>query len=245
MGKIFVVGLGPGNPDDMTPRARKAVECSDLVIGYGTYIDLIKEYFPGKMMIRSGMTEEVERCRQVLEKALEGNTVALVSSGDSGIYGMAGIMLEVVNSSGQEVPVEVIPGITAASAAASILGAPIIHDFSVISLSDLLTPWKLIEKRIEYASMGDFIICIYNPKSKSRSEHIGIARDIMLRYKKGETPVGIVRNAGREGESHVVTDLEHMLEHDIDMFTVVLVGNSMTYVEKGRMITPRGYSIGG
>lgn len=243
MAKIYVVGLGPGDIDHMTPKAKKAIQCADVVIGYSTYIDLIKDYFPDKQFIRSPMTREVERCRMVVEKAQAGLDVALVSSGDSGIYGMAGIMLEVVNNSGHEIPVEVIPGVTAASAAASILGAPIVHDFAVISLSDLLTPWELIAKRVEYASQGDFVICFYNPKSKTRSKYIEIARDIMLKFKSPCTPVGIVRNAGREGESYVITTLEEMLEHNIDMFTVVIVGNSKTYVENGKIITPRGYSI--
>ncbi len=243
MGKIYVVGLGPGGPEDMTPRARKAIEGSDLVVGYSTYLDLIKEYFPGKQMISSGMTREVERCRLVLEKALEGNNVALVSSGDSGIYGMAGIMLEVVNKSGCAAEVEVIPGITAAAAAASILGAPLMHDFAVISLSDLMTPWEMICKRIACAAEGDFVLCLYNPKSKNRSDYIDIARDIILKCRDGKTPAGIVRNAGRPDQTSVVTTLEDMLKCEIDMFTVVLIGNSQTYIENGKMITPRGYTV--
>ncbi|MGI6776953.1 MAG: precorrin-3B C(17)-methyltransferase [Acetivibrionales bacterium] len=244
MPKIFVIGLGPGDMEDMTPRAKKAIGEADIVVGYSTYIDLIKGHFPVKRFVKSPMTREVERCKLVMDLALEGYTVALVSSGDSGIYGMAGIMLEVVNSTGQQIPVEVIPGITAASAAASVLGAPIIHDFAVISLSDLLTPWTLIAQRIEYASRADFVICFYNPKSKGRDKYIGIARDIMLRYKSPDTPVGIVRNATREGQAHVITTLDKMLDHEIDMFTVVIIGNSKTYTQNGRIITPRGYDLG-
>jgi len=243
MGKIYVVGMGPGGPLDMTPRARKAIEEADLVVGYNTYINLIQDYFPGKQFIRSGMTREVERCRLVLEKALEGYNVALVSSGDSGIYGMAGIMLEVVNKSGSAVDVEVIPGITAASTAAAVLGAPLMHDFAVISLSDLMTPWELICKRIECAAQGDFVICLYNPKSKNRSDYINIAREIILKYRDLKTPVGIVRNAGRPEQASVITTLGDMLDNEIDMFTVVLIGNSQTYTENGRMITPRGYTV--
>lgn len=243
MSKIYVIGIGPGNMEDMTPRAKEAMESSDMIIGYSTYIDLIKEHFPGKQLISSGMTRETERCRLVLEKALEGNTVALISSGDSGIYGMAGIMLEVAGKTEKNIPVEVIPGITAASAAAAILGAPITHDFAVISLSDLLTPWDLIVKRLECAAQGDFVICIYNPRSRNRSEYIGIARDIILRCRNASTPVGIVRNAGRQDESHTVATLGNMLDQEIDMFTVVIIGNSATYVENGRMITPRGYEL--
>ena len=243
MSKIYVVGIGPGNLEEMTLRAKKALEDSKIIVGYSTYIDLIRDYFPDKDFISSGMTREVERCKLVLEKALEGNDVALVSSGDSGIYGMAGVMLEVMETSGQTIPVEVIPGITAASAAASILGAPLVHDFAVISLSDLMTPLELIYKRIEYAAMADFVMCFYNPKSRSRSEYIGVARDIILKYRPPETPAGIVRNAGREDETQVVSTLADMLDNEIDMFTVVIVGNSQTYVKNGKMITPRGYKI--
>ena len=243
MGRIFVVGMGPGGPEDMTPRARKAIEEADMVIGYTTYLDLIQDFFPGKQLVRSGMTREVERCRLVLEKALEGNSVALVSSGDSGIYGMAGIMLEVVHRSGSNIEVEIIPGITAASAAAAVLGAPLMHDFAVISLSDLMTPWELICNRIECAAKGDFVICLYNPRSKNRSEYIDIARDIVLGHRTGTTPAGIVRNAGRADQTSVVTTLDDLLNNEIDMFTVVLIGNSQTYIENGKMITPRGYNV--
>lgn len=243
MSKIYVVGIGPGSMEDMTPRAKKAMEESDIIIGYSAYIELVKEYFPGKSFVSSSMTREVERCKLVLDEALGGKTVSLISSGESGIYGMAGIMLEVVNKSGKDVPVEIIPGITAAFGAAAILGAPIMHDFSVISLSDLLTPWDLICKRVECASQGDFVICLYNPKSRKRSDYINIARDIMLKYKDKKTPVGIVRNVGREEESYAISTLEDMLQCEIDMFTVILVGNSKTYVENGKMITPRGYNI--
>ncbi|HEX9058699.1 MAG TPA: precorrin-3B C(17)-methyltransferase, partial [Clostridia bacterium] len=170
MPKIYVVGLGPGNEGDMTTRSKEAIMGSDVIIGYTAYIELIKDIFPGKNLIASGMTREVERCELVLQKALEGNTVALVSSGDSGIYGMAGIMLEVVNKSKKDIAVEIIPGITAANAAAAVLGAPIMHDFAVISLSDLLTPLEQIYRRVECAASGDFVICLYNPKSIKRSD---------------------------------------------------------------------------
>ncbi len=245
MSKITVIGIGPGNMEDMTPRAEKAIREADVIIGYGAYIELIKEHFPDKELIGSGMTQEVERCRLVLEKALEGKNTALISSGDSGIYGMAGLMLEVVNRSGSGIPVEIIPGITAASAAAAVLGAPIMHDFAVISLSDRLTPLELIYKRIEYAAAGDFVLCLYNPKSKTRTEQIEKAREIVLDHREGSTPVGIVRNAGRTGESHEITNLAEMLSRGIDMFTVVIIGNSGTYVENGRIITPRGYRMEG
>jgi precorrin-3B C17-methyltransferase len=244
MPKIYVVGLGPGNIEDMTPRAKAAIEAADEVIGYSTYIELVQEFFPGKVFISSGMTREVERCQQVLDRALEGKTVALISSGDSGIYGMAGIMLEIANKSASGIEVEVIPGITAANAAAAVLGAPIMHDFAVISLSDLLTPLELIYKRVECAAQGDFVICLYNPKSKVRVDYIDNARDIIMKYRKASTPVGIVRNAGRENQSYDIATLENMLDFEIDMFTVVLIGNSQTYIENGKIITPRGYKIG-
>ncbi|MDP4183083.1 MAG: precorrin-3B C(17)-methyltransferase [Bacillota bacterium] len=243
MSIIYVVGLGPGNPGDMTPRAGDAIKNADVVIGYNTYIELIRQYFPQKEFIPSGMTREVERCELARKKALEGKNVALVSSGDSGIYGMAGIMLEVVNKSSSDITVEVVPGITAASAAASVLGAPIMHDFAVISLSDLMTPLDLIYKRVECAAEGDFVICLYNPKSKNRSDYINKAADIILKHRNKTTPVGIVRNAAREDQEYFITTIEEMLNYQIDMFTVVIIGNSNTYVENGKMITPRGYKI--
>lgn len=245
MAKITVIGIGPGNMEDMTPRAGNAIQESDVIIGYGVYVDLIKAYFPDKEFISSGMTREVERCRMVLGKALEGKNTALISSGDSGIYGMAGLMLEVVNRSGVEIPVEIIPGITTASAAAAMLGAPIMHDFAVISLSDRLTPLNLIYKRLEYAAIADFVICLYNPKSNRRTEQIEKAREIILCYRDKSTPVGIVRNVGRAGEKYEITSLIDMLTCEIDMFTIVIIGNSGTYVENGRIITPRGYQLEG
>jgi precorrin-3B C17-methyltransferase len=243
MSKIAVTGIGPGSMADMTPRAKASIEDADIIIGYSTYIGLVEKYFPGKEFLNSGMTREIERCELALQKALEGKSVALISSGDSGIYGMAGIMLEVVNRSGSGIPVEIIPGITAASAAAAILGAPVMHDFAVISLSDLMTPLELIYKRVESAADGDFVICLYNPKSKTRTDYIDKARNIVLKYRKAETPVGIVRNAGRENEGYDIATLSNMLDFEIDMFTVVIIGNSKTYCENGRIITPRGYDL--
>ncbi|KAF1084506.1 Cobalt-precorrin-3B C(17)-methyltransferase [Sporotomaculum syntrophicum] len=243
MSKIAVIGIGPGSMADMTQRAKAAMENADIIMGYNTYIELVKKHFPGKEFLSSGMTREIERCRLALQKALEGKSVALISSGDSGIYGMAGIMLEVVNHSGIGIPVEVMPGVTAASAAAAILGAPIMHDFVVISLSDLMTPLEQIYKRVECAAQGDFVICLYNPKSKSRVDYIEKARDIVLKYRETTTPVGIVRNAGRENEASDMATLTNMLDFEIDMFTVVIIGNSKTYFENGRMITPRGYDL--
>jgi precorrin-3B C17-methyltransferase len=241
--KIYVIGIGPGGEADLTPRARRAMADCDLILGYQTYIDLVAELFPEKRCVASRMTKEVERCRQALAEALAGQNVALISSGDSGIYGMAGIMLEIASQADRPVAVEIIPGVTAASAAAALAGAPLTHDFAVISLSDLLTPWATIQKRIEAAAGGDFVICFYNPQSKQRTEQLKLAREILLRYKHAATPVSIARNVGREGQSLVLTTLEKMLKYEIDMFTVIIVGNSQTYLAGGKMITPRGYNV--
>jgi precorrin-3B C17-methyltransferase len=243
MSKITVVGIGPGGLEEMSLRAAKAIEESDIVIGYRTYTDLIKSGFPQKPIIASAMTREVERCELALAQALSGRKVALISGGDSGIYGMAGIMLEVVQRSGKTVAVEVVPGITAASAAAAVLGAPLMHDFAVISLSDRLTPLDAIYQRVECAARGDFVICLYNPKSQGRAGYIETARDIILQYRSAVTPVGIVRDAGRENQEFQVATLETMLDFLIDMSTVVIIGNSGTYIADGRMITPRGYKL--
>lgn len=238
-GKIYVVGIGPGKKADMTFRAYEAMEKSDIIIGYKTYMDLIKEYYPGKEMKNSQMTKEVDRCIDVLKLAKEGKNVALISSGDAGVYGMAGIMLEITDG---EVEVEIIPGVTATNAAAAIVGAPVMHDYVTISLSNLLTDWELIKKRLELAAQGDFVVSIYNPKSRGRVTQIEEAREIMLKYKPKTTPVAIVRNAGREDEEHVVTTLDEMLNHEINMLTIVIIGNANTFIKDGKMITPRGYS---
>ena len=238
-GKIYVVGIGPGKKADMTFRAYEAMEKSDIIIGYKTYMDLIKEYYPGKEMKNSQMTKEVDRCIDVLKLAKAGKNVALISSGDAGVYGMAGIMLEIADG---EVEVEIIPGVTATNAAAAIVGAPVMHDYVTISLSNLLTDWELIKKRLELAAQGDFVVSIYNPKSRGRVTQIEEAREIMLKYKPKTTPVAIVRNAGREDEEHVVTTLDEMLNHEINMLTIVIIGNANTFIKDGKMITPRGYS---
>ena len=238
MAKIYVVGIGPGKKEDMTYRAYEAMEKSDVIIGYKTYVDLIKEYFSDKELISSPMKKEVDRCMEVIEIAKSGKTVSLISSGDAGVYGMAGIMLEVVP---EDIEIEIIPGITAGNAAAAITGAPLMHDYATISLSDLLTDWDLIKKRVDLASQGDFVITLYNPKSHGRTTQIVEAREIMGKYKSDETPVAIVRNAGREDESSIITTLGEMLNHEIDMLTLVIIGNSNTFIKNGKMITPRGY----
>jgi len=237
------VGFGPGSREDMTQRAVNAIEGADLVIGYTTYTDLLREYFPDKEYKATGMMREVERCRIAIEDAERGQTVAMISSGDSGIYGMAGIIYQMADEMGSRVEIETIPGVTAASSAASILGAPLMHDLAIISLSDLMTPIGLIMKRIDMASQGDMIIALYNPKSKKRTDNLQQAAEIIGRYRSPETPVGIVRNAGRKDESKIITKLGMIDYDDVDMLCVVIIGNSQTYVSNGRMITPRGYEI--
>jgi precorrin-3B C17-methyltransferase len=240
-GKIYVVGIGPGNMEDISIRAYNTLKNVDIIAGYITYVDLVKDEFSEKEFYVSGMKKEIDRCEKVLELAKEGKKVALISSGDAGIYGMAGIMIEVALGSGIEV--EIIPGITSSVAGASLVGAPLMHDQAIISLSDLLTDWEVITKRIDRASDGDFVISLYNPKSKGRTEQIVEAREIMLKYKAATTPVALLRHVGREDENYTLTTLEDMLNHEIDMFTVVIVGNSKTYVKDGKMITPRGYHL--
>lgn len=204
-------------------------------------MDLVKDEFKDKEFYVSGMKKEIDRCEKVLELAKEGKIVALISSGDAGIYGMAGIMIEVAADSGIEV--EVIPGITASVAGAALVGAPIMHDQAVISLSDLLTDWEVITRRIDKASEGDFVISLYNPKSNGRTTQIVEAREIMMKHKAPTTPVALLRHVGREDQNYTLTDLEHFLDHEIDMFTVVIIGNSKSYVKDNKMITPRGYKL--
>lgn len=240
MGKIYVVGLGPGNKENMTFRAYDVLKNSDIIIGYKTYVDLIEDMFPDKKIIKSYMKKEVARCEETLKLALEGNIISLISSGDAGVYGMAGLMLEIA---GGQVEVEIVPGITSANASASLGGAPIVHDSVNISLSNLLTDWELIKKRIDLASQGDFVITLYNPKSSGRPELINEARDIMLKHKRKDTPVLIARNVGREGENYDITTLDKMLDYEINMFSTVIIGNSNTKVLNNKMITPRGYKV--
>lgn len=243
MAKLYVVGFGPGGYDHMTTKAVRVIEQADIVTGYTTYVEMLKEYFPEKTYLSTPMKREVDRCRLSVEKTLEGNEVAMVSSGDSGIYGMAGIVLQVVDEMGADIEVEVVPGVTAASAAASVLGAPLMHDLAIISLSDLMTPLDRIMKRVECAAMGDFVVCLYNPKSKKRVDYVEKAADIMMKYQRPDTPAGIVRQAGRSGESMYLTTLGELKDAEIDMFSIVIIGNSMTYIKDGKMITPRGYKL--
>jgi adenosylcobyric acid synthase len=244
-GKLFVVGIGPGGSEHITSAALQAIETAQVVVGYKTYLDLIPQCLAGKEVVSSGMRQEVERCRQALELAAAGRAVALISSGDAGIYGMAGLVLELADVPRQyPIDIQIIPGISAVQAAAARLGAPLMHDFAVISLSDLLTPWGLIRRRLEAAAAADFVVALYNPKSRGRAVQVVEAQEILRRHRAPETPVGIVRNACRPGEEVTVTTLAEFISHDIDMLSIVIIGNSQTCVDAaGRMVTPRGYAV--
>ena len=242
-GKLTVVGFGPGSKEDMTFRAASAIEEADIVTGYTTYIDILKEFFPNKTFKSTGMMKEVERCRMAVQDAMSGKKVAMVSSGDSGIYGMAGIIYQMADEMGADIEIETVPGITAASSAASLLGAPLMHDLALISLSDLMTPLELIMKRVDCAGIGDMVIALYNPKSKNRTDYLEQAVGILKKHRSGDTPVGIARNIGRKDQETTITTLSTIDYSQVDMFCTVVIGNSQTYVSNGRMITPRGYRI--
>ena len=238
--KVTVIGLGPGAGADLTGRAREALAACDLVVGYTAYVELIKDEFPDKEYRSTGMRKEVDRCRAAVEAAAEGHDVAMVCSGDSGVYGMAGLIYEVARDY-PPVDIEVVPGITAACGGAAVLGAPLTHDFAVVSLSDLLTPWERIEKRLACAAEADFVLCIYNPMSHSRPDHLRRACDILLQVKDPATVCGWVRNIGREGEESKLLTLAELRDEKVDMFTTVFVGSSATMNLNGKMVTPRGY----
>ena len=244
MGRIYVVGTGPGNIEHITPYAQRAIRVSDVIVGYSTYVELIRDMIIDKEVFKTGMTREIERCRKAVELALGGKSVAVISGGDPGIYAMAGLVFQLLKEEGRQPPlplVEVIPGISALNACAARLGAPLMHDFASISLSDRLTPWSIIENRINAAAMADFVIIFYNPRSKGRAGHINKARKLILKHCSPETPVGIVKGAMRDGEKIIITDLDKMLDYEIDMQTTVIIGNSRTFLWNDRMITPRGY----
>lgn len=243
MNRIYVVGIGPGKYEKMTIQAAKVLESCDVIVGYTVYVDLVKEHFAGKEFLTTPMKQEVKRCEMAFEEAMKGKTVAMICSGDAGVYGMAGLMLE-IGTRYPECQVEVVAGVTAALGGAAVLGAPLIHDFALISLSDLLTPWEKIEKRLLCAAEADFVICLYNPSSRKRHDYLQKACDLMLIYKAPETVCGLVSNIGREGELMQLMTLEELRDMQVDMFTTVFVGNSQTMVVDGRMVTPRGYNMG-
>lgn len=240
-GKLFVIGIGPGGAEDMSGRARRALEACELVAGYTVYVDLLREEFPDKEILTTPMRKEVDRCRKALEAAVEGRSVAMVCSGDPGVYGMAGLVYELA----QEYPavdIEIVPGVSASTGGAAVLGAPLMHDWCTISLSDLLTPWETIEKRLVAAAQADFVISLYNPSSHKRPDYLQRACDILLAAGKApETVCGTVRNIGREGEEARVLTLGELRDTPVDMFTTVFIGNSQTLDLDGKMVTPRGY----
>lgn len=242
-GKLYIVGIGPGDIEQITPYAGQAIANSDVVVGYDTYLSLIQELIRDKQIVATGMTREIERCQRAIELTISGKRVCLISGGDPGIYAMAGLVFEMLQEEKIEwLEIEVIPGIPALNASASRLGAPLMHDFACISLSDRLTKWELIEKRLESAAIADFVIVLYNPKSQGRQEHIHKAQKIILKHRAPQTPVGIVRSAMRRDERIIITNLKDMLSSEIDMQTTVIIGNSQTFVWKKWMITPRGYA---
>ncbi len=240
MSKLYVVGLGPGGAEFMTEEARAALARADVLVGYTVYLELVWGLFPGKETFSTPMRQEIERCRWALEAAAAGRTVAVLSSGDAGVYGMAGLILE-MSGDYPEVEVEVVAGVTAALSGAAVLGAPLMHDVCVLSLSDLLSPGETIERRLLCAAEGDFAVCIYNPCSKKRRDHLARACDILLTIKSPDTVCGWVRNIGREGQMHRVLTLGELRDEELDMFTTVFVGSSKTRNLGGRMVTPRGY----
>jgi cobalt-precorrin 5A hydrolase/precorrin-3B C17-methyltransferase len=243
-GMISVVGTGPGQEDYLTPKASRAIRDADAIVGYGPYLDLVRGLIGGKETVSTGMAQEMDRCRRAIELAAEGKRVAVISGGDPGIYAMAGLVLELLKKGTADISsddVEIIPGISALNACAARLGAPLMHDFAAISLSDRLTPWQTIEVRIEAAARADFVIALYNPKSRGRRTHVERACNSIMKYRSPTTPVGIVRAAMREDETVMVTDLGNVPFDIIDMQTTVIVGNSRTEVWNGLMITPRGY----
>ena len=242
MSKIYVVGIGPGEYEQMTMRAANALSSCDTIVGYTVYVDLIADHFAGKEMLTTPMRQEEKRCRMAFEEAEKGQDVAMICSGDAGVYGMAGLIFE-IGKEYPEIQIEVVPGITAASGGAAVLGAPLMHDFAVISLSDLLTPWETIEKRLHAAGMADFVICLYNPSSKKRADYLQKACDILLQYRDVGNICGYVKNIGREGETYQILSLKELRDTKVDMFTTVFIGNSRTMELNGRMVTPRGYKL--
>ena len=240
---IYVIGIGPGCRDLMTQEAISAMEDAEVIVGCKTYIKLVEDVVKDKEVVQNGMRKEVDRCQDAIDIAKTGKKVAVISSGDAGIYGMAGLILELITKQELDIPVKVVPGVTASIGAAAVLGAPIMHDFCHISLSDLMTPWEVIEKRLRLAAEADFVICLYNPRSKGRSEHLANAFKIMGEFKDGSTPVGIVKDVGREDQEKFICTFDTMDFERVDMTTMVIIGNKSTYIHDDLMITPRGYTV--
>ena len=239
MAKLYVVGIGPGSREHMTYKAVEVIKNSDVIVGYKPYIEYLGDLVEGKKLHSTGMKGELERCKLAIEEVRKGNNTSIISTGDAGLYGMAGPILELAD----DIEIEIIPGITAAFSAASELGSPIMHDYSSISLSDLLTPWDVIINRVEKSAQADFVIAIYNPRSKGRPDHLKEAIDIILKYRNKDTPVGIVKNSGRPETEITITTLGRIDYEKVDMLTVLVIGNSNTYIKCASIITPRGYKI--
>lgn len=240
MNKLYVVGMGPGAYEQMTIKAVRVLESCDVIVGYTVYTELLQSYFPKKNYLTTPMKQEIKRCEMAFEEAQKGKQVAMVCSGDAGIYGMAGLIYE-VGERYPEVEIEIVPGVTAAIGGGSVLGAPIGHDLAIISLSDLLTPWEKIELRLAKAAEADLVICLYNPSSKKRADYLRKACEIMLQFKSEETVCGVVKNIARDGEEMQLYTLGELKEISVDMFSTVFIGNAQTKVLRGKMITPRGY----
>lgn len=237
MAKLYVLGIGPGGKEYFTEKMLDALEESQAIVGYTPYLDYLGDLKDGKDLYSTGMKSEIERCEKAVQLVKEGTTTSIVSTGDAGLYGMAGPILELSDG----IEVEVVPGVSANFAAAALLGAPIMHDFVTLSLSDLLTPWETIVKRARAAAEGDFVITIYNPRSKGRKDHLEKIVNILLESKDPKTPVGIVKNAGREGTEKWITTLDNIDYEKVDMLTCVIIGNSKSYIKGDFIVTPRGY----
>lgn len=240
---LYVIGLGPGKKEYMSEEALRALEKCEIVVGYSTYMSLIRDLVRGKDHIATGMRQEIDRCQKAIDIARETKKdVAVVSSGDAGVYGMAGLILELLGNE-TDLEVKIIPGITASIGAAAAMGAPLMNDFCHISLSDLMTPWEIIEKRLHAVGQGDFVVCLYNPRSKNRPNHLAKALAILSEYKPLDTIVGVGKGIGRKQEDIILTTIKDLDETIVDMTTIVIVGNKETYIQNGRMITPRGYKL--
>ena len=242
MSKLYVVGIGPGGYEQMTVKAVKVLEECDIIVGYTVYVDLVAEHFAGKEMLTTPMRQEEKRCRMAFDGVLKGRKTAMICSGDAGVYGMSGLIYE-ISRDYPGIEIEIVSGVTAALSGGAVLGAPLMHDFAVISLSDLMTPWTLIEKRLAAAASADMAICLYNPSSKKRRDYLNKACRIVMQAALPETVCGIVKQIGREGESCQVMTLQELSNYEADMFTTVFIGNSTTKVINGKMVTPRGYKL--
>ena len=242
MSKLYVVGIGPGGYEQMTVKAVKVLEECDIIVGYTVYVDLVAEHFAGKEMLTTPMRQEEKRCRMAFDEVMNGRNTAMICSGDAGVYGMSGLIYE-ISRDYPGIEIEIVSGVTAALSGGAVLGAPLMHDFAVISLSDLMTPWTLIEKRLAAAASADMAICLYNPSSKKRRDYLNKACRIVMQSALPETVCGIVKQIGREGESCQVMTLQELSNYEADMFTTVFIGNSTTKVINGKMVTPRGYKL--